>query len=120
VLVIVLPQLETVEDAEAAVMACRYPQERSASDEQPRGERGYWSPGAHRYWGIDLTDYHRMADLWPLDPMGELLLSPMIETAKGVEELPRILETVPGIGAVWAGYGDLAVSLGCGTNVHDP
>lgn len=115
---VVVPQLESVEEARAMVVACRYPQALGAPDSEPAGERGFWSSGAPRYWGTSVSDYHGRADLWPLDPAGELLLMPMIETELGVRQLPRVLDATPGIGAVWAGYGDLAVSLGHATDLR--
>ena len=53
-----------------------------------------------------------MADLWPLNPEGDLFLLAIVEEKEGVENLPRILREVKGISAVWAGFGDLSVSLG--------
>lgn len=117
---IVIPQVETVEAAQAAVVACRYPQRRGAPDSHPAGERGFGPRLAQRYWGLSIEDYFEAADLWPLDPRGELLLTAIIETAKGVENLPDILANVKGIGGVWAGAGDLTLSLGYGVDFADP
>ena len=36
----------------------------------------------------------------------------IVESRAGLKALPEILESVPGIGAIWAGAGDLSVSLG--------
>ena len=43
---------------------------------------------------------------------GEILLMGIVESRAGVAPLPRILDSVPGIGAIRAGAGDLSVSLG--------
>jgi 4-hydroxy-2-oxoheptanedioate aldolase len=117
---IVVPQLETVEAALAAVAACRYPQVMGAADAVPLGRRGYWTRQAPRYWGLPTSEYHRRADLWPLDPEGELLLVPIVETVAGMAKLADILPEVPGIGAIWVGSGDLSVSLGLGGDQNDP
>jgi 4-hydroxy-2-oxoheptanedioate aldolase len=107
---IVVPQVETVADARAAVEACRYPSAEGGVA-QISGRRGRWSLSAPGYWGLTAQEYRERADLWPLNQRGELLLVVLIETARGVRALPRILEDVPGIGAVWVGLGDLELSL---------
>ena len=106
---IVVPQMDTVESARAAVAACRYAREFDAPDHP--GRRGYWPRLAPRRWDMDPDEYMSRAELWPLDPSGELLLIPIIETVEGVRNLPAILSDVAGIGAIWAGTGDLSVSL---------
>ena len=119
---LVIPVLDSVEAAEAAVVASRYPQRRGAADMHPKGERG-WHPHdvAVRYWGISVEEYTDRADLWPLDPDGEMLLIGIIETAKGAKNLPGILKNVKGIGAIMAGAGDLSVDMGLGGNAtEDP
>ena len=112
---IMMPVLETVEDARAAVVACRYPQRQGASDYEPKGERG-WHPHdfAVRYWGLSVEEYTEKADLWPLDSDGELLIIGIIETVKGVKNLADILEYEKGIGVIMAGAGDLSVDMGLG------
>lgn len=109
---IVAPHLDSVEGAMAAVRAARYPQVPGAPDEDPPGIRGWAGSPAPRYWGLTNTDYYDVADLWPLDPNGEILLMGIVESRAGLKALPGILESVPGIGAIWAGAGDLSVSLG--------
>ena len=48
-----------------------------------------------------------MADVWPHDPSGEILLLGIVEEVEGVRNIRDILREVKGIGAVWAGPGDL-------------
>ena len=113
-----LPKVESVEAARAAVLACRYPQKRGA--EYSWGERG-WSPGAaSRYWGLTVPEYYEAAGLWPLDPDGEIFLMAICESARGVQNLPDILREVQGIGGVLAGPGDLSVTMGAAGNPQDP
>ena len=113
-----LPKVESVEAARAAVLASRYPQKRGA--EHPWGERG-WSPGAaSRYWGLTVPEYYEAAGLWPLDPDGEIFLIAICESARGVQNLPDILREVQGIGGVLAGPGDLSVTMGSAGNPQDP
>ena len=115
---LLLPKLESVEAARAAVLACRYQQRRGADN--PLGERG-WSPrAAADYWGLSVPDYYEAAGLWPLDQDGEVFLIAICESAKGVRNLPDILSQVKGIGGVLAGPGDLSVSMGAAGNGRDP
>jgi 4-hydroxy-2-oxoheptanedioate aldolase len=67
-----------------------------------------------------LQEYYRVADVWPLDPHGELFLMPIVEGVQGVKNLPDILRNVKGISAIWAGSGDLSIELGTGGNMSDP
>ena len=63
---LVLPHLNTVEDAQAAVAAARYPQVPGVPDFAPAGERGWGNRIAARYWGLTPQEYYDAADLWPL------------------------------------------------------
>lgn len=103
------PAIHTREDAELAVRATRYPQYNGAPDYEPKGLRGRNPSNAQWYWGI--RDYHVKADVWPLDPQGELLSMMFIESAQGVENVDEIV-TVPGLGAIFIGPSDLSTSMG--------
>ena len=81
---LVLPPLDNVEDAKAAVAAARYPQVPGAADFESEGERGWWYRIAPRYWGLTPAEYYDAADLWPLDPDGNMLLIGIIEDPVGV------------------------------------
>ena len=117
---LVLPHLNTIEDGKAAVVASRYPQVPGVADFHPEGERGWSNRLAVRFWGISTTEYHDVADLWPLDPDGEVLIMGIIEEAEGVRNVRDILRGMKGIGAIWAGPGDLSVSMGKRGNSNDP
>lgn len=109
---LVLPHLDSVEGAQAAVKAARYPQVPGVADFEPTGERGWASSVAPHYWGLTASEYYDAADVWPLDPDGELLLMGIVENVRGINALPDILRQVKGIGVIWAGSGDLSVSMG--------
>ena len=117
---LVLPHLNTVEEARTAVVAARYPQVPGVPDFEPQGQRGWWTRLAARYWGLTAQEYYDVADLWPLDPDGEILLMAIVEEAEGVRNIRDILREVKGIGAVWAGPGDMSVSMGKRGNAADP
>ena len=117
---LVLPHLNTVDEAQAAVVAARYPQVTGAPDFEPVGQRGWWQRIAPRYWGLSAQEYYDAADLWPLDPNGNMLLMGIVEEPEGVSNLRDILRQVRGIGAIWAGPGDMSVAMGLRGNAGHP
>jgi 4-hydroxy-2-oxoheptanedioate aldolase len=109
---IVWPHVSTVEEARNAVTACRYPRPRSAMYFEPAGQRGDAPAAAARYWGLTQQEYYARADVWPLNPQGEILVAIMCEEARAIQNLPDMLKQVPGIGVVIIGEGDLSQDLG--------
>ena len=108
---IILPRVKTAEEARRLVATMRYPPQRGAKYPEPAGIMGA-SPGAAiRFWGLTEEEYYRKADVWPLNPEGELLAIVMIETVEAVENIDEIL-SVPGLGAALIGPTDLAFSYG--------
>lgn len=91
---IIVPMIETKEDAEAAVWAMRYP---------PVGMRSSGPFRATLYAGADYQDHAN----------DELLLAVMIETPKALENLDAIA-SVPGVDALYIGPSDLSQALGLG------
>ena len=106
---VMYPSVNNAAEAEMAVRATRYPQYNDAPDYEPRGLRGRNPSNAVWYWGV--RDYHARADVWPLDPAGELLAIIQIETAEGVENVDEIL-SVPGVGVLFIGPSDLSTDMG--------
>lgn len=117
---IVWPHISRVEEARNAVAACRYPRLPEAERFDPPGLRGDAPAAAARYWGISNTEYYAKADVWPLDPDGEILCVIQIEDQLGIENLPDILEQVPGIGLILIGEGDLSQELGIPRQLDHP
>lgn len=109
---VVWPRVSTVEEAYTAVAACRYPRPRDRQPYEPAGLRGDYPANAARYWGLTQQEYYTRADVWPLAPAGEILVVIMCEDVTGIDNLPRILKEVPGIGVVLSGEGDLSQNLG--------
>src|ERR1700732_4739352 len=109
---VVWPHVSTVEDARNAVAACRYPRPKSAPYFEPAGQRGDAPAAAARYWGLTQPEYYARADVWPLNPQGEILVAIMCEEVRAIKNLPNMLEQVPGIGIVIIGEGDLSQDLG--------
>ena len=109
---IIFPHVSTVAEARNAVSACRYPRLPGAPLHDPPGIRGDAPMRAARYWGLSQQEYYARADVWPLAPQGEILVIIQCEEVRAIENLPRILTEVPGIGVVLIGEGDLSQELG--------
>lgn len=61
---------------------------------------------APAYWGMNDKQYREKADLWPLNPNGELVNFTIIETKEGLAHTREIAKT-KGIGVLWPGAGSL-------------
>ena len=80
-----------------------------------RGLRGSGPAAAAWFWGLPTADYVRHADLWPLNPQGDLLAIMMIESAEGLRNVDAIA-AVPGVAGFYIGPSDLSNSLGVPRN----
>jgi 4-hydroxy-2-oxoheptanedioate aldolase len=109
---IIWPHISTVEQAMNSVAACRYPRPKGSPRYEPAGLRGDGPTTACRYWGLTQQEYYTKADVWPLDPNGEVVVILMIEDTQGIGNLRSILAEVPGVGAILIGEGDLSQELG--------
>ena len=87
---VIVPMVETPEEAAVLVSACRYP---------PIGRRSAGPTRAIYRMGLDLGALARVAAV------------AMVETARGLENVEAIART-PGLDGVYVGPGDLAISLG--------
>jgi 4-hydroxy-2-oxoheptanedioate aldolase len=117
---VIWPHIGTADEAYNAVAACRYPRPKSAPAYEPAGQRGDAPSAAARYWGLTQQEYYAKADVWPLNPLGEILVVIMCEDVQATDNLPEILREVPGIGVVLIGEGDLSQSLGCPRQYDHP
>ena len=113
---IIFNGVDSKAQALAAVQSMRYPQMKGSRYFEPKGTRGA-APGLATWiWGIPADEYERHADLWPLNPAGDLLAIMMVESVEGMKNLDEIL-SVPGVGAVFIGAAnDLRHSLGVPAN----
>lgn len=89
---VIIPMVNSVEEAKQAVAACRY---------FPKGSRSYGPTRASYYAG---SDYFAGAN-------DQIACIPMIETKQAVERLDDIL-SVAGIDAVYVGPADLSITYG--------
>jgi 4-hydroxy-2-oxoheptanedioate aldolase len=117
---IVWPRISTSEQAYNAVAACRYPNLPGTQYYKPAGLRGDGPMSAARYWGLTQQHYYKKADVWGVHPEGEILVILMIEDLAGINNLEEILKTVPGIGVVLFGEGDLSQELGVPRQYQHP
>jgi 4-hydroxy-2-oxoheptanedioate aldolase len=96
---VMLVTVETAEEARQGIAAMRFV---SKGGTRPEGDLGI----APAVWGLSAAEYRRTADLWPLNPDGELINWTIVESRKGLENL-REIAAVPGIGVLWPGAGTL-------------
>jgi 4-hydroxy-2-oxoheptanedioate aldolase len=111
---ILFNNVETKEQAEKYVKNMRYVPRKGTSPRliNPEGVRGAGGPSARWFWGVDDEEYFLHADLYPLNPDGDLMAWMMIETELGVKNAGEIC-SVPGVGGIYLGSGgDLHMSLG--------
>ena len=109
---IIFNGVDTREQALIAVKSMRYPQLKGSQYYEPNGTRGSGPANAMWLWGISGEEYDRHADLWPLNPEGDLLAILMIESVEGLQNLDAIAST-PGVGALFVGAAsDMTRSMG--------
>jgi 4-hydroxy-2-oxoheptanedioate aldolase len=117
---ILLCHAETPGAVKTFVEACRYPFHRigvgEGLEEGRRGSGG--QEHAAEVWGLSVDDYLERADVWPLNPTGELLLGVKIENPRAVANVETTTK-VPGISFAEWGPGDNAMAMGY-PNQHDP
>ena len=107
---IMFPHMESRDDAELAIRTMRFPQRKGVSFDPADSQRLIPADAAW-YWGLSQEEYMKRADVWPLNPQGELLMIAQIESQKGIDHLDEIIDT-PGVGAILIGPYHLSESLG--------
>ena len=111
---IILPHVDTKDEAVRFVRAMRYPPRRGSAPPARRGVRGGGPGGATRLGGMTSAEYADKADVWPLNPDGELFAVAMIESQEAVDNIHEILEAP--VSAILVVPGDMAMDLGLGPN----
>ena len=109
---VVFPHIGDADQAYNAVASSRYARPKTADFYEPIGVRGDGPTACSRYWGLSPQEYYKKADVWPLNPHGEILVIIQCESVKGMTNLDDILTRVKGIGCVLIGEGDLSQELG--------
>lgn len=118
---IILNHAETPKAVGAFVESCRYPfQTNGIEVGLGRGQRGgggavFASP----IWGLSVRSYQEKADVWPLNPKGEIILGIKIETRQSVP-MAKKLTRVPGLCFAEWGPTDMTLSFGYLDSSHLP
>jgi 4-hydroxy-2-oxoheptanedioate aldolase len=95
---IVFVGVESAEELRTGVAAMRY-----AAHGGTRPDR---VGSAHAYWGMSEQEYRAKADVWPLNPEGELVAWAIVESREGLANL-REIAAVPGVAVLFPGAGTL-------------
>lgn len=95
---IVFVGVESADEVRAGLAAMRF---RSRGGTRP-DEVG----DAPAVWGMSAAEYRDKADLWPLNPAGELVNFTIVESREGLARV-REIAAVPGIGVLFPGAGTL-------------
>jgi 4-hydroxy-2-oxoheptanedioate aldolase len=98
-MVIEMQQVETTEEVDQAIAAMRF-----VSKGGRRAESGFENAAA--YWGLTPAQYIQKADVWPINPNGELLISVIIESRAGAANA-RAIAGHPGVAIVTVGAGTM-------------
>jgi 4-hydroxy-2-oxoheptanedioate aldolase len=102
---ILLCNAESAEAVRLMIQAARYPFAPRVAG-IPQGTRGNGSQGnPAEVWGIDASEYMRIAEPWPMNPDGELIFGVKIENPRADVNVDQIL-AVPGLAFVEHGPGD--------------
>jgi 4-hydroxy-2-oxoheptanedioate aldolase len=107
---VLLAHARTPGAARVLVEGARYPHAPPAKG-LGEGLRGSGGQGfAAKIWGVSNADYQRLADPWPLNPNGEILVGLKIEDRHALEHA-EASTAVPGIGFAEWGPGDMSMSF---------
>ena len=96
---IMMQEVESAEEVRQAIAAMRFRPQGGT-----RGEEGIGLAAA--YWGLPEAEYLERADVWPLNPNGELVLWAIVESKEGIANV-REIAAVPGLSALIVGAGTL-------------
>ena len=112
---VLLAHARSPEVVEVLVQAARYPHGPTASG-IGEGLRGSGGQGfAARIWGVSTAEYQQLADPWPLNPAGEVLIGLKIEDRHALEHAEASVG-VPGVGFAEWGPGDMSLSFNVARN----
>jgi 2-keto-3-deoxy-L-rhamnonate aldolase RhmA len=95
---IVFVEAESAEEVRQGLAAMRF--------KSRGGTRPDATGMAPSYWGMTDEQYKEKADVWPLNPDGELINWTIVESRAGLAHV-REIAAVKGIGVLWPGAGTL-------------
>jgi len=109
---LLLVHAESAEAVRAFVETSRYAFMRSSGPQLGQGRRGHGGQNhAAEIWGVPVHEYFELADPWPLNPRGELLLGLKIENVRALANV-KMTTRVPGLAFAEWGPGDMGMSMG--------
>jgi 4-hydroxy-2-oxoheptanedioate aldolase len=117
---LLLCHVESPGAARAFVEAARYPfQSLGVGAGLGVGRRGSGGQAhAAEVWGISAQEYLARADVWPLNPEGEIMLGLKIENRRALDQA-EATTAMPGLAFAEWGPGDMGMSFGY-RDAHDP
>ena len=95
---VVFVDVESADEARQGLAAMRF--------KSKGGTRPDDVGSAPAYWGVSEQEYRNKADLWPLNPQGELVNWTIVESKAGLAKV-REIAAVKGIGVLFPGAGTL-------------
>jgi 4-hydroxy-2-oxoheptanedioate aldolase len=95
---IVLVDVKSADEAKKGIAAMRFPSQ--------GGTRPDDVGNAPSVWGMSESEYRQKADVWPLNPNGELVNFTIVESREGLANV-REIAAVKGIGVLFPGAGTL-------------
>lgn len=96
---IVFVDVESADELKAGIAAMRFASNGGVRPNSAHGD-------APARWGMTDGEYHQTADVWPLNPKGELVNFAIVESKEGLSKVREIAQ-VPGIGVLFPGAGTL-------------
>jgi 2-keto-3-deoxy-L-rhamnonate aldolase RhmA len=91
-------EVDTAEELQLGIQAMRF--------KSRGGTRPDDVGNAPKYWGVSEAEYRRRADVWPLNPEGELVVWAIVESKEGLANIREIAQ-VKGLSVLAAGAGTL-------------
>jgi 2-keto-3-deoxy-L-rhamnonate aldolase RhmA len=96
---VMMQEVESALEVRQAIAAMRF---RSKGGTRPEEGTGL----AAAYWSLTPAEYRQKADVWPINPNGELVLWAIIESREGIAKV-REIAAVPGVTVLIVGAGTL-------------
>jgi 2-keto-3-deoxy-L-rhamnonate aldolase RhmA len=94
-----MQQVETAAEIDQAIAAMRFT---SKGGTRPENDVAF----AAKYWGLTEAQYREKADVWPLNPNGELLVYVIVESKAGIDNV-REIAAHPAVTVISTGAGTL-------------
>src|SRR5262245_7425902 len=94
-----MQQVETAAEVDQAIAAMRFT---SKGGTRPENDVAF----AAKYWGLTEAQYREKADVWPLNPNGELVVFVIVESKLGIDNI-REIAAHPAVQMISTGAGTL-------------